>query len=200
MDIALKNIDAQISRLQQEQERLKATLRRTEEVRKIIVLMRDTAITPQEVPEAFGARRSTKPKAGNPNKGRARGPVAAKYRHPATGASWRGRGRTPRWLAAEEGASKSREEYRNGRSIREFVGQVARGAGYAIDWKGVDRADMIRASIEAYEVDSTRMASLIRTNICDLDQERAIDLARAIVGEKWRSTRRHLVVHTKASS
>ncbi|OMG80709.1 Fic/DOC family protein [Achromobacter xylosoxidans] len=72
----------------------------------------------------------------------------------------------------------------NGRSIREFVGQVARGAGYAIDWKGVDRADMIRASIEAYEGDSTRMASLIRTNICDLDQERAIDLARAVAGEK----------------
>ncbi|MEE9937484.1 MAG: Fic/DOC family protein [Achromobacter xylosoxidans] len=72
----------------------------------------------------------------------------------------------------------------NGRSIREFIGQVARGAGYAIDWKGVDRADMTKASIEAYEGDSTRMAALIRTNICDLDQERAIDLARAVVGEK----------------
>lgn len=72
----------------------------------------------------------------------------------------------------------------NGRSIREFIGQVARGAGYAIDWKGVDRADMTLASIEAYEGDSTRMAALIRTNICDLDQERAIDLARAVVGEK----------------
>lgn len=72
----------------------------------------------------------------------------------------------------------------NGRSIREFIGQVARGAGYAIDWKGVDRADVTQASIEAYEGDSTRMAALIRTNICDLDQERAIDLARAVVGEK----------------
>ncbi|CUJ61843.1 H-NS histone family protein [Achromobacter xylosoxidans] len=112
MDIALKNIDAQIKSLQQEQERLMATLRRTEEVRKIIVLMRDTAITPQEVAEAFGARRSAKPKARNPNKGRARGPVAAKYRHPTTGETWSGRGRTPRWLVAEEGAGRSREEYR----------------------------------------------------------------------------------------
>ncbi|WP_240320292.1 MULTISPECIES: H-NS family nucleoid-associated regulatory protein [Achromobacter] len=112
MDIALKNIDAQIKSLQQEQERLMATLRRTEEVRKIIVLMRDTAITPQEVAEAFGARRSAKPKARNPNKGRARGPVAAKYRHPTTGEIWSGRGRTPRWLVAEEGAGRSREEYR----------------------------------------------------------------------------------------
>lgn len=72
----------------------------------------------------------------------------------------------------------------NGRSIREFVGQVARGAGYAIDWKGVDRADMIQASIEAYQGSSNRMARLIRNNICDLDQERAIDLARAVAGEK----------------
>lgn len=72
----------------------------------------------------------------------------------------------------------------NGRSIREFVGQVARGAGYAIDWKGVDRADMIQASIEAYQGSSNRMAHLIRSNICDLDQERAIDLARAVAGEK----------------
>lgn len=72
----------------------------------------------------------------------------------------------------------------NGRSIREFIGQVARGAGYAIDWKGVDRADMIQASIEAYQGSSNRMASLIRGNTCDLDQERAIDLARAVAGEK----------------
>lgn len=72
----------------------------------------------------------------------------------------------------------------NGRSIREFIGQVARGAGYAIDWMGVDRADMIQASIEAYQGSSNRMASLIRGNICDLDQERAIDLARAVAGDK----------------
>nr|WP_313658360.1 H-NS histone family protein [Achromobacter ruhlandii] len=111
MDIALKNIDAQIKRLQQEQERLLATLRRMEEVRKIIVLMRDTAITPQEIAEAFGARRAAKPKAGKPNRGRVWGPVAAKYRHPTTGETWSGRGRTPRWLAAEEGAGKCREEY-----------------------------------------------------------------------------------------
>lgn len=72
----------------------------------------------------------------------------------------------------------------NGRSIREFIGQVARDAGYAIDWKGVERAEMIQASIEAYQGSSIRMAQLIRTNICDLDQERAIDLARAVAGEK----------------
>lgn len=72
----------------------------------------------------------------------------------------------------------------NGRSIREFINQVARGAGYAIEWKGVDRVEMIQASIEAYEGSSARMSRLIRANICDLDRERAIDLARAVAGEK----------------
>ena len=38
---------------------------------------------------------------GGGKKTKARGSVAAKYRNPATGESWSGRGRAPRWLAAE---------------------------------------------------------------------------------------------------
>ena len=30
--------------------------------------------------------------------GKAKGSVAAKYRHPQTGETWSGRGRTPKWL------------------------------------------------------------------------------------------------------
>ncbi|NKF24718.1 H-NS histone family protein [Solimonas marina] len=37
--------------------------------------------------------------------------VAAKYRNPATGESWSGRGRTPKWLADAEAAGKSRESF-----------------------------------------------------------------------------------------
>lgn len=72
----------------------------------------------------------------------------------------------------------------NGRSIRKFVGQLARGAGYAVDWRGIGRLEMIQASIEAYEGSSSRLGELIRSNICDLDQERAMDLAKAVAGEK----------------
>lgn len=72
----------------------------------------------------------------------------------------------------------------NGRSIREFIGQLARDAGYGIDWQGVGRAEMTQASIEAYEGDSRRMASLIRDNLRDLDQEYALDLARTVAGDK----------------
>ncbi len=37
--------------------------------------------------------------------------VAAKYRHPATGETWSGRGRPPHWLADEVAKGKKREEF-----------------------------------------------------------------------------------------
>ncbi|PQZ60011.1 hypothetical protein CQ050_26955 [Achromobacter sp. MYb9] len=72
----------------------------------------------------------------------------------------------------------------NGRSIREFIGQLAHDAGYGIDWQGVERVEMTQASIEAYQGDSQRMASLIRANLRDLEREFALDLAKAVAGER----------------
>lgn len=43
---------------------------------------------------------------------------------------------------------------------------------------------MTQASIEAYQGDSSRMASLIRAGLRDLDREYAHDLARAVVRDK----------------
>jgi len=37
--------------------------------------------------------------------------VAAKYRNPASGETWSGRGRTPKWLADAESAGKSRDSF-----------------------------------------------------------------------------------------
>lgn len=37
--------------------------------------------------------------------------VAAKYRHPATGETWSGRGRPPHWLVDEVAKGKKREEF-----------------------------------------------------------------------------------------
>jgi len=37
--------------------------------------------------------------------------VAAKYRNPATGESWSGRGRAPRWLAEEMAKGRSKDEF-----------------------------------------------------------------------------------------
>jgi DNA-binding protein H-NS len=48
---------------------------------------------------------------GGAKKTKARGTVAAKYRNPATGESWSGRGRAPRWLAAEMAKGRSKEAF-----------------------------------------------------------------------------------------
>jgi DNA-binding protein H-NS len=47
-----------------------------------------------------------KVKAAKPRK-----PVAAKYRNSATGETWSGRGKAPKWLAAEQAKGRRREEF-----------------------------------------------------------------------------------------
>ncbi|WP_419184912.1 H-NS family nucleoid-associated regulatory protein [Thiobacillus denitrificans] len=37
--------------------------------------------------------------------------MAAKYRNPATGESWAGRGRAPKWLAEEQSKGRSKEAF-----------------------------------------------------------------------------------------
>ena len=37
--------------------------------------------------------------------------VAAKYRHPQTGETWTGRGKMPKWMQAEVGAGRAKEEF-----------------------------------------------------------------------------------------
>lgn len=48
---------------------------------------------------------------GGAKKAKVHAPVAAKYRNPATGETWSGRGRAPKWLAAEEAKGHSREAF-----------------------------------------------------------------------------------------
>lgn len=50
-------------------------------------------------------------KAANAKAAKARKPVAAKYRDSESKATWSGRGRVPRWLAAHEAAGRAREEF-----------------------------------------------------------------------------------------
>lgn len=48
---------------------------------------------------------------GGSKKTKARSKVAAKYRNSATGETWSGRGRAPRWLASELSKGRSRDEF-----------------------------------------------------------------------------------------
>jgi len=48
---------------------------------------------------------------GGAKKTKARAAVAVKYRNPATGESWSGRGRAPRWLADELAKGRAKDEF-----------------------------------------------------------------------------------------
>jgi DNA-binding protein H-NS len=48
---------------------------------------------------------------GGAKKAKARTAVAAKYHNPATGESWSGRGRSPRWMVGELAKGRSKEEF-----------------------------------------------------------------------------------------
>jgi cell filamentation protein len=50
----------------------------------------------------------------------------------------------------------------NGRAQREFIRELARQAGFVVDWNRVTREQMMAASLESFETgDSSRMAALI---------------------------------------
>ncbi len=63
----------------------------------------------------------------------------------------------------------------NGRAQREFIGQLAREAGYHIVWSGVSREAMTHASVLAYKGDHTAMAALIRKNLVARTPEQSLD-------------------------
>jgi len=77
-------------------------------------------ITLADLGDKVRAAKGRKPKAAKPAKvakgtkvkvAKVRKPVAAKYRNAATGDAWSGRGRVPKWLAAELAKGRTREEF-----------------------------------------------------------------------------------------
>ncbi|ARP95595.1 H-NS histone family protein [Bordetella genomosp. 13] len=109
-------IEKEINKLQKRAEVL-LTKRRKPVLASIVKSMRDYDITPEEIAAAFGAAKPARtPSAGARRKAAANGTatkraVAPKYRHPKTGETWSGRGKAPRWLAAEEAAGADRASF-----------------------------------------------------------------------------------------
>ena len=112
-------IEKEINKLQKKAEVLQ-TKRRKPVITQIITSMREYDITPEEIIAAYGAgkparaattggRRKTGAAARPANA--AKRAVAPKYRHPQTGETWSGRGKAPRWLAAEEAAGAARDSF-----------------------------------------------------------------------------------------
>jgi fido (protein-threonine AMPylation protein) len=57
----------------------------------------------------------------------------------------------------------------NGRAQREFVSQLAHAAGYYLAWENVKLPDMLQASIESFQGDTSKLVALIRENLSLLD-------------------------------
>jgi len=53
----------------------------------------------------------------------------------------------------------------NGRSLRVFIGQLAKEAGYKIQWEGMTQKDMLQAVIAAYQGSSNLLARLVQQNL-----------------------------------
>jgi DNA-binding protein H-NS len=79
---------------------------------KIYAIMAENRLTLADLQDAApkAATRSRKKRAAKP--AAAKGKVEAKFRDAATGATWTGRGKTPRWLVDAEAGGRSREEFR----------------------------------------------------------------------------------------
>jgi DNA-binding protein H-NS len=105
---SLKSIRAEIERLQKLAEAMQKQTKPG--VAAVVRLMRKHKLTIEDVQAALGAP-APAPAPRKTARGAAGRAVEAKYRDPATGATWSGRGRPPRWLAAAEAAGKSRSEF-----------------------------------------------------------------------------------------
>ncbi|UNE53890.1 Fic/DOC family protein [Bartonella machadoae] len=71
----------------------------------------------------------------------------------------------------------------NGRTQREFIGQLAREAGYNIHWEGVKREEMTKASIEALYGSSELLSGLIRKSLTEFTKNKNVDVSKGL-GEK----------------
>ena len=109
-------IQKQIAKLQAQAAKMESAqgVAKKKSIAKVIALMKKLGISVEDLkgaepvkPAKAGRNPSAKktPRAGNRSK------VAAKYRHPDSGAMWSGRGLPPKWLADEIVAGRSKDQF-----------------------------------------------------------------------------------------
>lgn len=112
-------INREIERLKQEAERVRGAeieaaidmIRRTMD--ELDLTIADLGFSAAELAEAAGMGRRRRRRGGDAGDSRAdrRSIVEPKYRDPASGSTWTGRGRMPRWLSQAVEAGRSRDEF-----------------------------------------------------------------------------------------
>jgi len=104
--LTLEAISKRIAALQKTAEKIKQD-DKTPALMEIIALMQKHDVTLGQLRKAMQnglpGQRAAKP--------RIRKAVAPKYRDPASGKTWTGRGKTPRWMVAAEGQGATRESF-----------------------------------------------------------------------------------------
>lgn len=110
--VAKSRIEKEITKLQKQMQTLQ-NKQRGPVITSIIRSMREYDISPEEIVAAFDKKSTRAPKATRVAR-KSTAPkrvVAPKYRHPATQATWTGRGKAPRWLTEAEAQGQSRETF-----------------------------------------------------------------------------------------
>jgi DNA-binding protein H-NS len=106
-------IHKEIERLQKQAELLQSKQRKPV-ISGIVRSMKEYGITPDEIAAAFG-KTGTKAKKVVAQKTvktvGTKKPVAPKYRHPATSATWTGRGKAPLWIVEAEKNGQPRQQF-----------------------------------------------------------------------------------------
>ncbi|MCP4140358.1 MAG: hypothetical protein GY755_08735 [Chloroflexi bacterium] len=65
----------------------------------------------------------------------------------------------------------------NGRAQRAFIDTVAARAGYSFDWSRISQKEMINASIHSFNIDSSKMASLLDKALVEPEKKRILETA-----------------------
>lgn len=113
--MTMTNFAAKKAKIQREMDKLQKQIEQLEQrnrkpaIASILRTMREFDITPEEITQAFAKGKPGR--AASPRTATKRAPVPPKYRHPDSGMTWTGRGRTPIWLVNEEKAGRTREEF-----------------------------------------------------------------------------------------
>lgn len=115
-----QNYDSQQAKIHKEIERLQrqAELLQNKQRKPVILSivrsMKEYGITPEEIAAALGKTGTKSKKTASAKAVKSVGtkkPVAPKYRHPATSATWTGRGKAPLWIVEAEKNGQPRQQF-----------------------------------------------------------------------------------------
>jgi len=107
-------IEKEINRLRKQSEALQVKNRKPI-IQSIVKSMKEYGISINELSAVLNKNSRTKERPVSVAKAKkissARGPVAIKFRHPETQATWTGRGKPPRWVSDAEATGTPRSQF-----------------------------------------------------------------------------------------